>query len=187
MYSNQHLRHIEGTVQESNYTQNISLHLYRALIEIAKQYNRRAQTLEFAQKVFASLNHEKMSMNQVKETYTKIEENLDFFQVQKLRVNLLFFLHQEPRGNAIPGVSYRTILEKMIEYNITDNREFLNKGSQLLEKISSVSAYHERLKEIVSAFIFGHNLPEESVKIPTRMELYKQLQECHRKLKKFSQ
>jgi hypothetical protein len=161
--------------------------MYKALIEIAKQYNRRMDTLDFAQKVFATLLHAKMSSQEVKEAYSKVVDNLDFFDAQKLRVYLLFYLHQEPKGNAIPGVTYHTILEKMIEYGILDNRSFLSSGSQLLEKLTSVLAYHERLKEIISAFIFGHQLPEDKVKIPSRMELYKQLQECQRKLNKLSQ
>jgi hypothetical protein len=91
-------------------------------------------------------------------------------------------LHQEPRGNAIPGISYTDILQKMLELNITNNREFLNKESVLLEKLTSLHMYHERLREIISSFIFGNEVSSEKGKLPSKQQLLKQLEACHKKI-----
>ena len=162
-----------------------SLFLFHALLEISKQYDKRMSTLDFSHKVFSTILNDKMTEENVKESFTQLEKHLDFFDVQHLRVHLLYYLHQEPKGNAIPGVSYLDIVKKMMEFNVVNNREFLSKESMLLEKITSLSMYHEKLREIISALIFGHSLPTEKPN-PSKQELLKQLEVCQKKLASLS-
>ena len=159
-----------------------SVFLFNALLDIAKKFNRKMSTMDFAHKVFSSILHAKMTEEETKQSYAHLLSNLDFFEIQHLRVHFLYYLHQEPKGSAVPGVSFTDIVKKMIELNITNNREFLSKESSLLEKLTSVHIYHERLREIISAFIFGNEVKSEKTHLPSRKELLKQLEACHKKL-----
>jgi hypothetical protein len=159
--------------------------IFHAALELARKINRKMETLKFFQTLFSVLNHNKLGEEDTKTAYEILESNLNFFDVQELKINLVYYLHQYPKGNGVPGLSYKTILEKMIESGIVNNKVFMTHESRFIEDLSPEQAYHSKLRDIVSAFLFGtHNaLSASKVKQVSREQLLKELKACREKCK----
>jgi hypothetical protein len=163
--------------------------LFRAALNLSKKYDKKMDQLKFFQTLFTVVNQEKLSEQETKEGYKTLLESLGFEDEQQLRVTLLYYLHNYPKGNAVPGLSYKTILEKMIERGIVNNKKFLTEGTRLIEAITPEAMYREKLNDIISAFLFGTHQEyaakkENKVKNATREELLKELKACREKLRK---
>jgi len=168
--------------------------LFRAALNLSKKYDKKMDQLKFFQTLFTVVNQEKLSEQETKEGYKTLLESVGFEDEQQLRVTLLLYLHNYPKGNAVPGISYKTILEKMIERGIVNNKKFLTEGTRLIEDITPEAMYRdvmyrEKLNDIIQAFLFGTHQEyaakkENKVKNATREELLKELKACREKLRK---
>lgn len=163
--------------------------LFLAALNLSKKYDKKMDQLKFFQTLFTVLNQEKFSEQETKEGYKTLVESLGFEDEQQLRVTLLLYLHNYPKGNAVPGISYKTILEKMIDRGFVNNKKFLTEGARLIEAITPEPMYREKLNDIIQAFLFGTQQEyaakkENKVKNATREELLKELKACREKLRK---
>ena len=170
----------------------ISQMLFRASLHISQKYNKKIEQYKFFQTLFSLLKEEKLSEEETKEAYNTFVESLSFEKVQELRVNLLYYLHHYPKGNAVPTVSYKTILEQMIKHGVTNNKKFLMEGTRFIETLTDDIIYHGKLSDIVSAFLFGTHQEyaekkENKIKNNvSREKLLKELKDCREKVRKLS-
>ena len=158
--------------------------LFRGAMILAKKFDKKIDTLKFFQTMLSVLNQNKLTEEDTKIAYEILMSKINFFDAQELKIYLLYYLHQYPKGNAVPGVSFKTLLEKMIHRGIVNNKVFMQEEARFLEQISS-APYHNKLRDIVSAFLFGtHNeylSSASKVKQVSREQLIKELKACREK------
>jgi hypothetical protein len=164
-----------------------SILIFRAAMVLARQVNKKMDQFKFFQTLFSVLNQNKLNEENTRAAYEILMSNLDFFDVQELKIYLVYYLHQYPKGNAVPGLSYKTILEKMIQRGIVNNQKFITEEARFIEALTPEQHYHSKLRDIISAFLFGtHNeylSSASKVKQVSREQLLKELRECRRKCK----
>jgi len=157
--------------------------LFKTVLGVAKAYNRKINTQKFFHALFSALSGMRMKEEQTHYAYEKLLGNLDFFDVQHMRVHLLYYLHQEPKGMVMKGLSFSTLLQKMVQHNITSNKEFLQRGSGFIESLTRFPEFHERLEKVIQAFIWGTEVKSEST-LPSREKLLEALHKCEEKVRR---
>jgi hypothetical protein len=81
---------------------------------------------------------------------------LDLMDLQSLRVELSYYLHDYPSKNATKTVSMEELLEFMVKNHITNNKELIQRG-HLLEKLAKDDSSLKKLKRIAETFIFSED------------------------------
>jgi hypothetical protein len=179
-----------ATETNSNMTKNeFSYLLYKTILRILQLYNKKLDKQKFFKAIFSVLKEQNIKNDNVDLYVNSLYAQLDFFDQQTLNIYLTYYLHNEPKGTIIKGVSFRRLLEEMIENGIINNRKFLSKGLHLVEKLTSNVKEQEILKNVMEAFIFNNDINLDSLmpdykKSLSKQQLIKKLEECEKKINK---
>jgi hypothetical protein len=161
--------------------------LFKTIIRILMAYNKKSEKHKFFQALFSVLNEQKINQTDIYLYIDALYEELEFFDQQTLNVYLTFYLHNEPTGFIISRITFRRLLQEMIDNDITNNREFLKKGTILAETLTDKIDEQNVLKNVMQAFIFNNDIDLDSLlpnekKSMSKKELIKRLEKCEKKL-----
>jgi hypothetical protein len=163
--------------------------LFKTILRILKAFDRKGEKQKFFQAVFSILNEQKISDKDISLYIEQLYEQLEFFDQQTLNTYLTFYLHNEPKGSVVVGLTFRHLLGEMIHKDITNNRSFLSKGTHLAEQLSKNMEEQDIIKNVMQALIFQKDIELDLPHLKkslSKKELLKRLEECERKLMKLN-